>query len=252
MINYFLTIAASDSSGGAGIQQDIKVAEKLDYHALSVITSITAQNFNKILNVYSLDAKIIQKQIEALAVFQNIKACKVGVLSTKEQILLVSEFLKNTSIPVKVIDTVFVSTSGYVFLDYSLMELYKQKLLPYCTFITPNKQELEYISGKELNSFADALSIAQKIHQQYSCNVYLKGGHFHDTKEEINEALIYQNNISYLQKKRENFRYQHGTGCAFSTAFACYMGKGFSPIEAAQKATLFVSMLYKSINLNNS
>ncbi|MCX7862121.1 MAG: hydroxymethylpyrimidine/phosphomethylpyrimidine kinase [Bacteroidales bacterium] len=247
-MKYFLTIAASDSSGGAGIQQDIRIAERLGFHALSVITAITAQNFRAVENVYSLNSEIVQRQLDALIKQFDISVCKIGVLTSAEHIDIVAKFLKNLNNSVKIIDPVFTSSSGWNFLDVSLLEYYKNQLLPLVDVLTPNKTELELLTAKSAHDLKAAVDLAVQIHEKYKCNIYLKGGHFDLFSNYIKEALVTESHVLYFTKRRYNFAYNHGTGCAFSTALACYLGRGFALSEAVRKATHLVSKMYKDIN----
>ncbi len=244
----FLSIAASDSSGGAGIQQDLRVAEMLGYFPLNVITALTLQDFQKVYRIVPVDIKFLADQIDLMSRTFSVDCCKIGVLTTIEQIELISAFLKTTKIPVKVVDTVFKSSGGQVFLDQENIKLFKNSILPYATFITPNKTELEDLSGYKIQYFDEAIEQALNLHNDFGCNIYIKGGHFDINKNIINEALVYQGITKIFTKKRYSYRYSHGTGCAFSTAFSIYLHSLSDPVLAARKASCFVSRLFNNIN----
>lgn len=249
-MKYFLSIAASDSSSGAGIQQDNAVAQLLGFFPLNVITAITAQNFHTVYDVFSLNKNIVFSQLNAINDSFNISCSKIGVLTTLDHIDIVSDFFSSSKINsiIKVVDTVFASSSGWQFLDKNFINVYKNKILPLATFITPNKNELEYLCNEKLETFQQAINQALKLHEHYGCGIFLKGGHFQYYNSKIQEALIFKGKINYIYKKRRNFIYTHGTGCAFSSAFACYLALEKDPIIAAKKATNFVSSFFKKRN----
>lgn len=248
-MKYFVSIAASDSSTGAGIQQDNRTAESLGFYPLNAITAITSQSFEQVFEVFYIDDTALRSQLNSiLKNFSPLNVCKIGVVVSSEQIDLLSEYLKEKIFTTIVVDPVFRSTSGWPFLDESLIPAFREKILPYVSFVTPNKQELEYLCHKKLTSFEEAVKEATKLHQHLGCGVYLKGGHFDVNCQQITEALIYNQKVKYIHKKREHFAYNHGTGCAFSTAFACLLSAYSNPLIAAQQATELVSKFYVQKN----
>ncbi|MCX7697055.1 MAG: hydroxymethylpyrimidine/phosphomethylpyrimidine kinase [Bacteroidales bacterium] len=248
-MKYFVSIAASDTSTGAGIQQDNRIAESLGFHALNIITAITSQSFNKVYEVFSLNDRLLVSQVNVIIEnFHPLEVCKVGVLTSKEHIECISNLFSQNIFSIKVVDPVFRSSSGWQFLDLSLIPVFKEKILPFTTFLTPNKFEVECLCNKSLSSLSEAVEEAMQLHKKYHCGIYLKGGHFDSEDDQITEALIFDNQIELIRKKKENFVYMHGTGCAFSTAFACFLALYKDPILSATKATEWVSHFFKEIN----
>jgi hydroxymethylpyrimidine kinase/phosphomethylpyrimidine kinase len=243
----FLTIAASDTSGGAGIQQDIKVAYQLNYHALSAISAITSQDFKNVYHIYTLPAEILQQQLDVIMDFP-ILCCKIGVLGSRDNINITCEFLKKKAIPIVVLDPVFLSSGGTPFYDCELYRQLIDSLLPHCTIVTPNKYELEQIVQTPISSFKEAIEQAKAITKQYNCGIYIKGGHFSNQVKSIKEALVSSEGTYEISKKQKKFSYSHGTGCTFSTAFAIYLSTYKNPKIACQKATEFVNEWYIKVN----
>ena len=235
----FLTIAASDNSGGAGVQRDLKVAHSLGYWGLSAITGITIQDFTKLEKIYPLDATIVQQQIRKNINSFAITAVKIGAICSDENIKIISSILQTNKFPAVVLDPVFAPTHGPAFTDS--IDLFRDKLLPYIDIITPNKDELALLVNEEITSFDQAIKCAQKIVNNFNCNVYLTGGHF--KTDTINESLITKNKVTLLQKERLKLTYSHGTGCAFSSALSCFLGNGDALNEACQKASAYMAAL---------
>jgi len=243
----FLTIAASDTSGGAGIIQDIRVAESLGYVGLCAITA-TTQCFNKVFEVFAVNDNVLEAQLNVLQKKFVIDVLKIGVIVNEKQIQIISNFLQKTSISIKVIDTVFSSSSGKSFLSENLIEKYKNLILPFSSFITPNKQELELLTDKKIDNFEEAIEEAIKLHNIYGCGIVVKGGHFFNDCEKIKEAVIYDNSVNFVEKKRQIFNYSHGTGCAFSSAFAVFLNETNNPFYSLRKATLWVDSYFLKLN----
>ena len=198
-MKYFMTIAASDNSGGAGIQQDIKVAEELGYWGLSAITGITVQNFQKLNSIYPVPAKQLSRQIEINLDSFPITAFKIGAVCSDENIKILSAILKQYKPENIVLDTVFAPTSGKAFIKKGSVKLFKEKLLPHVRIITPNRNEISLLAGKEIISLEQGVEVALELVKQYGCSIFIKGGHFDG--EKIKEVLIDKNNIKKLKKK---------------------------------------------------
>ena len=151
-MDYFLTIAASDNSGGAGIQQDIKVSHELGYWPLSAISGITVQDFKNVYLVEAVNPSLLQLQINRCLQSFPLKAIKIGAICSKENLNVIVDCLKNNSIPNIVLDTVLSSTGGTPFLDISSILIMKKDLFPLCKLITPNKQEFEKLVNSEIDT----------------------------------------------------------------------------------------------------
>ncbi len=244
MQEYFLTIAAADNSGGAGIQQDLRVAETLDFWGLSAITGLTTQDFTGLENIYPIDSKILEKQIDKCFCSFKIDTVKIGAICSNENLQVIAKMLKKHRPKIIVLDTVFAPTNGQNFIGN--IELFKDELIPFSTFITPNKDELEKITNQKINNFDEAVKIGKNIVQKYKSSIYLTGGHFVNRKE----ALITRNKTQIFQKEKWNYQYKHGTGCAFSSAFACCLTTEIDSEIASQKASKLVEKLYRKFNLS--
>lgn len=244
---YFMTIAASDNSGGAGIQQDLKVADRLGFWALSVVTGITVQSFLGVDKVYPLDLNIIREQFVKNVSSFPVKVIKIGALCSIEIAKLITELLiYNPEIPV-VVDPVIAPTKGTHFIEEKDISVYLD-LLKRATLVTPNKRELELLTNSQINSYEDALEKAEDLLKKTACNVYIKGGHFSSEQEDIIEEYLLTPlyNIPFTKAKK-NFKYSHGTGCYFSSAVACNILKYGDLEKACQISTEEVSSYYAKI-----
>ena len=246
-MNYFLTIAASDNSGGAGIQQDIKVAHDLGYWALSAITGITVQNFKKVFEIEAVKPYLLQSQIEQCLMSFPVQAIKIGAICNIENLKVIAGCLKNYSAIHVVLDTVLFSTSGKAFLDTSALNTLKEILFPLTEIVTPNKQEFEILTNRNINNIDEAIEIAKDKCLEWDTSILLKGGHFNDVM--IKEALITKVHVSKFERKRNDFIYQHGTGCTISTALACFIGKNISLSNSYSLATEYLIKHYDTLQI---
>ena len=244
-MEYFLTIAASDNSGGAGMQQDMKVAHALGYWALSAVTGITVQNFNSVSRVDALDSHLLQSQIEECLTSFPVKAVKIGAICSADNILAIAESLQRYPVSNIVLDPVLSSTSGKDFLNPSALNVLTEQLFPLTDLITPNRPEFEILTGKNIDDIDTAIAIAKDKCCEWNTSILVKGGHFNSTN--ITEAIVTNTEVFRLERERKQFRYQHGTGCALASALACYMGKCLSLIEAYFKASNYVVDFYDRI-----
>lgn len=245
-MNYFLSIAASDNSGGAGIQQDFRVAESLGYWGLSAVTGITVQSFEKLYSISPIPAKLLKQQIELCINSFNIKAFKIGAVCGEENIKVISQLLKRHNLKNIVLDTVFSPTQGKAFVGHKSINLFKEQLLSYVDIITPNKDELSLLAESQIIDIEQGIEAAKQLAKECGCNIYLKGGHFEGNV--IKEALISKSRVTLFEKDKLILKYSHGTGCAFSTALSCYLGKGLALNKSCIQASEFVSNLYRKIN----
>jgi len=244
-MKFFLTIAASDNSGGAGIQQDIKVAHDLDYWALSAITGITVQNFKKVFEIKSVDPSLLQSQIEECCSSFPVQAIKIGAICSIENIIVIADCLKKYHIKHVVLDPVLFSTSGKAFLDNPSLEVLKNSLFPFIELITPNKPEFEILTNRKFNTIDEGIEIAKDICNDWNTSILLKGGHFSD--ENIKEALITKNHVYCFERERLEFKYEHGTGCTLSSALACFLSNGLSFQEAYTLSSEYLVRHYNSL-----
>lgn len=241
-MKYFLTIAASDNCGGAGIQKDIRIAGEHGYWGLSAITGITVQNDLKVDSLYPVPASVLLEQIKKNFNSYQISAVKIGVISSDENICVISDFFKKNKFKNIVLDTVFAPSHGVKFISKSSVSLFKEKLLPFVKIITPNRNELSLLSDTEINNAEEGVYAAKQISGQFNCCIYLKGGHF-DGKI-INEILVRKNKVDLIKKRKIKYNNPHGTGCTFSTSLSCFLGDKLEMKKACYKATLYVDHIY--------
>jgi hydroxymethylpyrimidine/phosphomethylpyrimidine kinase len=244
-MRYFLTIAASDNSGGAGIQQDIKVAAQLGYWGLSAITGLTVQNFNHLNSIFPVAAEILSEQIEMNLKSFKVSNVKIGAICSEENILAISKVLQHYQLPHVVLDSVFAPTHGKSFIGKTSIQIFKEQLLPYIFIITPNKNELSLLSGINIVNFEQGIEAAINLSKQFGCMIYLKGGHFDG--QIIKEALIDKDGTLIFEKERLTLTYSHGTGCVFSSALSCFLGDGLSIKDACREASIFVSKYFYNV-----
>lgn len=239
-----LTIAGSDSSGGAGIQADLKTMTVNKVYGMSVITAITAQNTLGVHAVHELPSSIIEEQLKA--VFDDMKpdVIKIGMLSNKENIEIIAKYiLKHPHINV-VLDPVMISTSGKTLLETSAINTLIEVLFPLTTLITPNIPEAEYLSGVKIKTEKDMLYAAKLINAISGSAVLLKGGHFDG---EANDLYYKKPVVKWFRQDRFDNSNTHGTGCTLSSAIACNLAKDQSLIMSIQNAKSYIS---KSIQAN--
>lgn len=249
-----LTIAGSDSCGGAGIQADIKTMTMNGVYAMSAVTALTAQNTTGVTGIQEVSAEFLKKQIEAVVTDIFPDAVKTGMVASTELIKTIAACIKQFSLKNIVVDPVMVATSGAKLISEEAIESLKKELLPLATVITPNIPEAEVLLENSGLSELDSKSLkitsdfemeeaARKIHERFGCSVLIKGGH------NVNDAS------DFLYGKKENgqvvakwFRGRrianpntHGTGCTLSSAIASNLAKGDSLEDAVSKAKEYIS-----------
>jgi len=233
-----LTIAGSDSSGGAGIQADIKTMTANGVYAMSAITALTAQNTTGVFKISEVTPCFLEAQINS--VFEDIfpDAIKTGMLPSPELIEITAKRLNFYGAKNIVIDPVMVSTSGTRLSKTDSISALKSKLFPLATLITPNIPEAEALAETEIKDKDDMLRAAKKLSSTYGISVLLKGGH------SINDAndLLYSNgSYKWILGKRIKNPNTHGTGCTLSSAIASNLAKGCSLEESIVKAKAYIS-----------
>ena len=233
-----LTIAGSDSSGGAGIQADIKTMTMNGVFAMSAITALTAQNTTGVSGISEVDPGFLRAQIDS--VFTDIRpdAVKTGMVSSAELIEVIAERLTFYKARNIVVDPVMVSTSGSKLLKDDAIDTLKSRLLPVACLITPNIPEAQILSGMTVETKEDMQDCAKAVFEKYGCCVLLKGGH------SINDAndLLYDGvNFVWYEGRRINNPNTHGTGCTLSSAIAANLAKDFSLDEAVRRAKDYIS-----------
>ncbi len=244
-----LSIAGSDSSGGAGIQADIKTMTMNGVYAMSAITALTAQNTLGVSAIEEASPDFLRKQLDA--VFTDIfpDAVKIGMVSSSELINVISERLSFYRAKNIVVDPVMVATSGSKLMKSDAVEALIEKLLPLATLVTPNIPEAEVLSGFVIKTEADMELAARCIGDRYGCGVLLKGGHslndandfLYVPKSSINGDSEDMQCESWFYGKRINNSNTHGTGCTLSSAIAANLAKGFDLTEAILRAKEYIS-----------
>ncbi|EIJ43236.1 phosphomethylpyrimidine kinase [Beggiatoa alba B18LD] len=236
-----LTIAGSDSGGGAGIQADLKTFSALGCYGMSVITALTAQNTQVVSAVYPVPASFIRQQM--LAVFSDIgvDSVKIGMLHSAEVIEIVANTLKEFAIKHVVLDPVMVAKSGDRLMQEEAIDALKTCLIPLATMITPNLPEAAVLLGEPINSIPQMLTSAKKLSQLGSQSVLLKGGHL-QSQQSIDILYEHQyDTFTELSHTRIQTHNSHGTGCTLSSAIAAYLAKGCSIKEAVSAAKTYLT-----------
>ena len=236
-----LTIAGSDSGGGAGLQADLKTFAALGVHGTSVITCLTAQNPRRVLGVEACSPEILQRQMEAIFSELPPAAIKTGMLYSAQNIRIVATFLKNTAggIPL-VVDPVMVSTSGTRLLAPDAMVQLQRRLLPLAALITPNLDEAAILVEGKITTLEMMCAAARTIHARHGCAVLLKGGHLKDSTEAID---VFFDGHTELRLAAPFVRKiaTHGTGCTYSAAICAALAQGKSLPQAARLAKNFIT-----------
>ena len=233
-----LTIAGSDSCGGAGIQADIKTMTMNGVYAMSAITALTAQNTTGVTGIMEATPAFLKQQIDA--VFEDIRpdAVKIGMVSSAELITTIAECLKTHRAANIVVDPVMVATSGARLIAEDAVETLKQQLLPLAAVVTPNIPEAEILSGMTIQNEEDMTAAARIISRNYGCAVLCKGGH---NINDANDLLFAGGQARWFRGKRIDNPNTHGTGCTLSSAIAANLAKGFGLEEAVGRAKDYIS-----------
>lgn len=233
-----LTIAGSDSSGGAGIQADLKTMLANGVYGMSAITALTAQNTMGVTAISEVTPEFLGQQLDA--VFTDIfpDAVKIGMTANDRSIKVIAERLAFYGAGNIVVDPVMIATSGARLISENAVETLREKLLPIATLVTPNIPEAEVLSGMKITDKSDMEKAAECINKVYGCAVLLKGGH------SISDAddLLYENGkMTWFEGVRINNPNTHGTGCTLSSAIASNLAKGYDLKQSIQLAKEFIS-----------
>ena len=233
-----LTIAGSDSSGGAGIQADIKTMTMNGVYAMSAITALTAQNTTGVRAIQESTPEFLAQQIDA--VFEDIRpdAVKIGMVASSGLIRVIADRLRTYEAKNIVVDPVMVATSGSSLMKTDAVQTLIDQLLPLATVVTPNIPEAQVLSGLTIESKADMETAAKIIGGSHGCAVLLKGGH---SVSDANDLLYADGKLTWFQGKRIDNPNTHGTGCTLSSAIAANLAKGFSLSESVQRAKDYIS-----------
>lgn len=240
--SYFrvLTIAGSDSGGGAGIQADIKTISAMGCYASSAITAVTVQNTLGVQAVHPIPLDILEGQIDAILSDIGADAIKIGMFHSTKVVNLVAEMIEKYGIRNVVLDPVMVSTSGHKLIEDDAIESIKKRLIPLSRVITPNIPEAEILSGCKISSDQDFEQIAKKLSFNKSVSVLLKAGHLDNDCLVDYFYNVEDNTITLLPSKRVKTRNTHGTGCTLSSAFASALARGEDLTLAAKSAKKYI------------
>ncbi|MEM4725420.1 MAG: bifunctional hydroxymethylpyrimidine kinase/phosphomethylpyrimidine kinase [Nitrososphaerales archaeon] len=232
-----LTIAGSDSGGGAGIQADLKTFAALGVYGMCVITAVTAQNTTGVSAVQPIDDEVVREQIRVVVSDIGVDAVKTGMLYSRGIIEVVADELENIKAPL-VVDPVMVAKSGARLLKEDAEEALIKKILPLATVVTPNLDEAARLAGLSIKSLEDAEEAAKKIATLGPKAVVVKGGHL-DLEESV-DTLYYNGVVRKYASKRVSGG-THGTGCTFASAIAALLAKGYDIFSAVEEAKRFVA-----------
>ena len=240
-----LIIAGSDSSGGAGIQADIKTATSLGVYAMTAITAITAQNTTGVKSIVPIPPREIFNQISFSV--QDIKpnSVKIGMLHNVGVIKEVIKAIKKHKLKNIIIDPVMVAKGGHRLISNSSINYLRKKLFPYALLVTPNIPEAETLIKKKIKTLDDIIKAGKKILKFGPKFVLIKGGHIN--KSIIEDVLISKNNIKIFQNKKINTKNTHGTGCTLSSAIASFVSRNYNMNESCRRSIHYV---HKAILLN--
>ena len=233
-----LSIAGSDSSGGAGIQADMKTMSAHGIYAMTAITALTAQNTTGVTGILEATPEFLAQQLDA--VFTDIfpDAVKIGMVSSAPLIRVIAEKLRQYQARHIVVDPVMVATSGSRLIQDEAVETLKQELLPLAEVITPNIPEAEVLSGMKISNASDMEKAARHIAEACPCAVLLKGGH---DLNDANDLLVQNGEVLWFYGRRINNPNTHGTGCTLSSAIASNLARGMELKDAVRRAKAYIS-----------
>ena len=233
-----LTIAGSDSSGGAGIQADIKTMTANGVFAMSAITALTAQNTTGVYGILEVTPEFLANQLDCIFTDIRPDAVKTGMVSSSALIEVIAQKLTQYKAENLVIDPVMVATSGAKLISDEAIETLKSKLLGLATLITPNIPEAQVLSGMDIRTAEDMERAAKAIYEAYGCAVLCKGGH---QLNDANDLLYSKEGARWYHGRRIANPNTHGTGCTLSSAIASNLAKGYSLDEAVERAKAYIS-----------
>ena len=233
-----LTIAGSDSSGGAGIQADIKTMSANGVYAMSAVTALTAQNTTGVYGILEVTPDFLANQLDCIFTDIYPDAVKTGMVSSTALIQVIADKLIQYQAKNIVVDPVMVATSGSRLISEEAVDALKERLLPLATVLTPNIPEAEVLSGLTISDAAGMEAAARTISQRYGCAVLCKGGH------QINDAddLLWRDGTAkWFRGRRIQNPNTHGTGCTLSSAIASNLAKGYGLDAAVERAKAYIS-----------
>lgn len=233
-----LTIAGSDSGGGAGIQADLKTFQAFGVFGTSALTAITAQNTRGVSAVHAIPGDIVRAQVHAVATDFEVRACKTGMLATRELVQLVAALIDQEALPNYVLDPVMVATSGDRLLAQDAEAAIAEHLLPRCTIVTPNLDEAAMLAGFEVRDEAGMRRAADALVEQGAAAVLVKGGHL--PGDRIMDLLFDGQDLTEFRRARIPTSSTHGTGCTLSAAITAGLAQGRGLRSSVTLALQFV------------
>ncbi|QCT01717.1 phosphomethylpyrimidine kinase (HMP-phosphate kinase) [Paenibacillus algicola] len=235
-----LTIAGSDSGGGAGIQADLKTFQELEVFGMSAITAVTVQNTLGVTGVYPLPPEACAAQIEAVSQDLGVDAVKTGMLFNAPIIEAAAEVIGRYKWSSVVVDPVMIAKGGAELLQAEAVYALKHKLLPLARVVTPNIPEAEALAGIEIRTPEDRKEAARRIHSLGPAFVVIKGGHDEEDSRQVTD-LVYDGDVfTELSGRRIHTVHTHGTGCTFSAAVTAWLAKGADPLQAMTEGRAFI------------
>ena len=238
MMKTALTIAGSDSSGGAGIQDDLKTMIANGVYGMRAITALTAQNTTGVQGIFEVTPEFLEQEIDS--VFTDIRpdAVKIGMVSSGALLHVIAEKLQEYKARNIVVDPVMIATSGARLISEEAVEVLKNSLLPMAALVTPNIPEAEVLSGRKIVTSEDMIKAAALIGETYHCAVLCKGGH---QLNDANDLLWKEGGYRWFRGERINNPNTHGTGCTLSSAIASNLAKGYELESAVERAKKYIS-----------
>lgn len=242
-----LTIAGSDSGGGAGIQADLKAFSANRVYGTTVITAITAQNTHSVQSSEPINPELVEAQIRAVISDFRVRAVKTGMLATADNVYVVADFAEKGAFEKLVVDPVLVSSTGTRLLDKEAESAYMERLIPKATLVTPNLLEVKALLGKLPTNIEEMISAAREFKKMGSRYVLIKGGHMTGTES---TDIFYDGQVilklSAVRIKTDN---THGTGCTLSAAITANLAKGMDVTEAVKAAKVYITRTIKAGSL---
>ena len=234
-----LTIAGSDSGGGAGIQADLKAFEAHGVFGMSVVTALTAQNTREVRAVHAVPPAFVAAQIDAVAEDLPVGAVKTGMLASVEVIEAVAEGIGRHRLGPVVVDPVMVSKGGHPLLDPDAVGAVRQRMLPLANLVTPNAHEAARLAGHDVRTLADARRAAHAILEMGPQAVLVKGGHL-DGEADALDLLLAASGETVFRERRIDTPHTHGTGCTYASAIAANLARGLGLAEAVGRARRYL------------
>ena len=238
MMRTALSIAGSDSSGGAGIQADIKTMTANGVYAMTAITALTAQNTTGVTGIMEVTPEFLAQQLDSIFTDIRPDAVKIGMVSSSALIQVIAEKLKEYKAENIVVDPVMVATSGAKLISDDAIGTLKECLFPLATVLTPNIPEAKVLSDMDITTAEEMIDAAKKISETYHCAVLLKGGH---QLNDANDLLYRDGGYRWFNGKRIDNPNTHGTGCTLSSAIASNLAKGYDLDTAVEQAKAYIS-----------